>query len=251
MVKPIRQHIANGITLLNLFFGCIAIVNAFGGRFQDLETAGYYIFFAAIADFLDGFVARFLKSTSDLGKQLDSLSDVVSFGVAPSIIAFQLLNYNLFHANLIDAPEKYFCFFAFIVAVSAAYRLGKFNIDDTQTTHFSGVPTPATGLAIASIPMMIVDNDYPFLFKHLFSVEIFSLLLLFFALMMNLRLPILSLKFSKGGIGKNIDKVLLVLVGLVIFILLDKSSGIFIYFWYVGFSLCSFYIMPKLFPNSK
>ena len=149
----IIRHIPNGITSLNLFSGCVAIVAAFNGQFQ---VAAGFIVLAAIFDFFDGLAARSLKAYSDIGKELDSLADMVSFGVAPSVIFFKLIQVGLgFETGFI---ASYIPYVAFIIAVFSALRLAKFNIDTRQTTSFIGLPTPANALFLLSFGLYFESN---------------------------------------------------------------------------------------------
>jgi len=144
-MNAIKRNIPNAITSLNLLFGCIAIVYTFHNRLAD---ASWMIFFAAIADFFDGMVARLLKALSPIGKELDSLSDIVSFGVAPGMMLFQLIGVHTFN------------WIGLLVPVFAAIRLAKFNIDTRQTFYFIGLPTPANALFIASFSLILTHNSY-------------------------------------------------------------------------------------------
>ena len=143
------KHIPNTLTLINLVIGCLSIVSAFEG---NLLLAGYLILIASVFDYLDGFAARMLKAYSPLGKELDSLSDLVSFGVAPSVILFHLLK----EALGIPLGEGFtnghaLLAIPFLIAAFSALRLAKFNIDTRQTTSFIGLPTPANALFIAGL----------------------------------------------------------------------------------------------------
>lgn len=172
------KQIPNLFTLLNLLFGCIAIVfilqtgqslvvlNEAVGTYEPffpekMAWGALFIFFAAAIDFFDGFVARLLKASTDKGKQLDSLSDVVSFGVAPGMILYQLLRlgYARGEGGLDVSIAALLPAFLFTGAV--AYRLAKFNVSTNQTVNFIGVPSPAAGLVIASFPLIIwfADTD--------------------------------------------------------------------------------------------
>lgn len=169
------KQIPNLFTLLNLFAGVLAIIfvlqtdtiiitqNDQFSSFnipEKLAWGGICVFIAAIIDFFDGFLARLLKATSELGKQLDSLSDVVSFGVAPSVILYQLLrlSYALEENGLYTS--MLFLLPAIILACAAAYRLGKFNIADDQQHSFKGVPAPAAGILVASLPLILHYNTF-------------------------------------------------------------------------------------------
>lgn len=134
----LKQHIPNTITCCNLVSGCFSIMFSF----LDMPVmAAAMIFAAGLFDYLDGFAARLLKSHSPIGGELDSLSDVVSFGVAPAFIMFQLMG------------GLWFGCFAFMLPVFSAVRLAKFNIDDRQTTSFIGLPTPPMAIFMASLPL--------------------------------------------------------------------------------------------------
>ena len=138
-----KKHIPNALTSANLLCGMIGIVYVLGG---EINFGAYFIFLAALFDFLDGFVARMLKVSSDIGKQLDSLADLVTFGVLPSFILFKMVESN---TEIWILP-----FLVLIVAVFSAVRLAKFNIDERQSDRFIGVPTPANALLISTLPFL-------------------------------------------------------------------------------------------------
>src|SRR5919112_4772752 len=163
------KQIPNIFTLLNLFFGCLAItlilqngllasVTEEGEQVllipEKIYWASVCIGVAAVIDFLDGFVARLLKASSEMGKQLDSLADVVSFGVAPAMILYQFFRLSYAQQeNGLDVSAIWLLP-AFIIPCAGAYRLARFNIDTEQTYGFKGVPIPAVGLLIASFPLI-------------------------------------------------------------------------------------------------
>ncbi len=150
----IKNHIPNTITLLNLTMGIASIYFSFQGTLETLALAGYLIFMAALFDFFDGFVARLLNAKSEMGLQLDSLADMVSFGVAPGFILYQML--ILSHGKPMDMVDGFnlFPLWAFLIPWGAALRLAKFNIDDSQQTGFKGMPTPALAFLVASLPII-------------------------------------------------------------------------------------------------
>jgi len=142
----IKEQIPNAITLLNLLTGCIAIV--FG--FEDqLVIASCLIGLAAVFDFFDGFAARLLKVSSPIGKELDSLADVVSFGIVPGVILYRLLSGNIDCPVINIAGKNIVPFIAFLIPLFSAIRLAKFNTDERQTDSFIGLPTPANAILIA------------------------------------------------------------------------------------------------------
>src|SRR6201992_858548 len=148
-MKPrVKKHVPNAITCANLFSGCIGIVLAFKG---ELIGASYAIFLSAIFDFFDGLASRVLKSFSGIGKDLDSLADMVSFGVLPAVIMYQLF----LEAHQIDKVSSWLNFAAFLIPVFSALRLAKFNVDTRQAENFIGLPTPANAILIASFPIIL------------------------------------------------------------------------------------------------
>jgi CDP-diacylglycerol--serine O-phosphatidyltransferase len=226
------KQIPNIFTLFNLFFGCIAIVltlqtetvilysnDEFTNSFnipEKLAFAAFFIFASALVDFLDGFVARLFNVCSEMGKQLDSLADVVSFGVAPGVILYQLLRISwMREQNGLDIPIVWLLP-AFILSCAAAYRLAKFNLDTAQHFIFKGVPTPGVGLLIASFPLMLhyggglVDIN-----QWLINKWVLYTLIVMLSWLMVSNLPILSLKFKDYTLKNNLPKVILLVVALI------------------------------------
>lgn len=200
-----KKHLPNAVTCLNLVCGCSAIHLAYIGR---LEWAGLALFAAALFDFADGFVARLLHVKSELGKQLDSLSDVVSFGVAPGVIMLHLLvmGDKAWETGL----PLWLPFIAVLLPVFSALRLAKFNIDTRQTDSFIGLPTPAMGLVVASMAILIYRNFesplFPFNDYVVFFVLHPAVLIattVVFAFLMVSPLPLFAMKFSSFGWQQN------------------------------------------------
>jgi CDP-diacylglycerol--serine O-phosphatidyltransferase len=204
------KHIPNFITSLNLAAGFIAIIFAANG---DMLTASWLILAAMIFDFLDGFSARLLKAYSAIGKELDSLADVVSFGVAPGLIIYKLLIDSLsLNGSIIADSESVkttlILIIPAIMPVCAALRLAIFNLDTTQTTTFKGLPTPANALAVISV-IIAGHYSHSVLFNSFINspvlLVIFTIIL---SLLMVSRVPLLSLKVSnlklKGNEGRYI-----------------------------------------------
>ena len=191
----IVKHIPNFITSLNLLTGCVGIMYAFTDR---MEYSDYCIWLAILFDFFDGFVARTLKVSSPIGKELDSLADMVTFGVLPSIIMFQLI--HPLHDQI--------AYIAFSIAIFSALRLAKFNTDDSQSDQFIGVPTPANALFISSLVFVIIT--YPNL-NHLTSL-LFVTLICSFWLIMPVRL--LALKFKSYKFSDNAFRYVFVFLSL-------------------------------------
>ena len=248
------KHIPNLFTLMNLFLGCIAIVFAlqtetitiyvredFSSHYnipEKLSLAAYFIFAAAIIDFLDGFVARLFNAVSEMGKQLDSLADVVSFGVAPSIILYQLLRISFLKEETgLDTSIGWFLP-AFVVACAGAYRLARFNLDTSQSVGFKGVPIPAVGLLIASFPLILhFGNEFINVNQWLTNKWILYAIIVLVSWLMISKLPLISLKFSDLSFKNNLPKIILISVALVAAIFLHWVAVPVIFVAYIILSL--------------
>ncbi|WP_423146338.1 CDP-diacylglycerol--serine O-phosphatidyltransferase [Rubrolithibacter danxiaensis] len=230
-----KKHIPNAITCFNLLSGCIGIVFAFEGK---LIYAGYAIIIAAVLDFFDGVAARLLKAYSDIGKELDSLADMVSFGVLPSIIVYHLF----LQAPQVGELSLYLNFSAFIIAVFSALRLAKFNIDIRQTDNFIGLPTPANAMLIASLPVIIAKNN-SFLSAYILNPFFLFIFCLAVSLLLVMELPLISLKFRNLNWAENKFRYILLFSGLI-FILIFKFAAVpIIIFIYIILSIIQFRII--------
>lgn len=214
-MKKIVAQIPNFITVLNLFFGSLAVVFAIDGH---LIWAGIFVGAAAIMDFLDGFAARLLKAYSEIGKQLDSLADLISFGLAPGAIAFTLLEFSLFNLNRpiyeITAhwTQWLILFAAFLLPVFGAIRLARFNTQDSNDTFFKGLPIPANGIFWASMGLILEMQRYQELIEHIYTVTNLLILIVFFSGLMVINLPMFSLKFTSLKLNKNWYRYVFILV---------------------------------------
>lgn len=189
-----KRHIPNIFTLSNLVSGCLGIWLIQRGSPQE---AAYFIWIGAFFDYLDGYTARLLKVESPIGKELDSLADVVTFGVLPSFIMFSLMTAQ--DGGLLP-------FVAFFIVIAAALRLARFNTED-PTPHFSGLPTPAAAFLISSFPFIQVNGVPGSGYKYLLA-----LLALFIGFLMVSRLRLLSMKFKGSGWNENWKRYLLILL---------------------------------------
>jgi CDP-diacylglycerol--serine O-phosphatidyltransferase len=190
-----------------------------------------------VVDFFDGFMARMFKVSSAMGKQLDSLADVVSFGVAPGMILYQML--RLSFAQGPDGLDTPFIWpaMAFILPAAAAYRLAKFNLDTSQEYHFKGVPTPAVGLVIASLPVIYWKTDMSWVQTILLNKVFIITHIIGLSLLMVSNIPILSFKFRDYTIKNNLPKYLLLLIGIISVIFLGWLAVPVIFISYVLVSL--------------
>lgn len=227
------RHLPNILTLSNLFLGCMAIVAIFNAK---LEWAGFYVFLALIADFLDGFSARAFKAYSELGKQLDSLADMVSFGVVPGMILFTLFYMGVSSSDINEELLLTGQYFMFIVTLFSALRLAKFNIDPRQTTYFIGLPTPANTLMIISLPFILSHDEF-----GLSALIYHPVFLISFAIVSSLLLvaeiPLISLKFNPADIRKNKGPIFLLAGSLLLGIIFRYAAPPLIIVFYVILSL--------------
>ncbi len=246
-----KKQIPNLITLLNLFFGCMAIMSAFqAGAMASIEETGdmiveipepifyasLYIGLAGLMDFFDGFVARLLKVSSDMGKQLDSLADVVSFGVAPAFIVLQFLRLALANDVNALAQPSVWLLPAFIIPMAGAYRLARFNIDTEQTTYFKGVPIPMIGVLTAAFPLIYWQSQSTVFSKLILNPIFWYVYILLVSFLMVMRSPMLALK----GLGNKKNLILpLVLVVLEVAISAVFFKWMAIPFGFIGYCLVS------------
>lgn len=248
------KQIPNLFTLLNLFFGCIAIVFAlqtesiimytndeFTSSFnipEKLSYAALFIFASAIVDFFDGFIARFFRVCSEMGKQLDSLADVVSFGVAPGVILYQLLRISLIREESGLDASVIWLLPAFILSCASAYRLAKFNLDTSQHYGFKGVPTPAVGLLIASFPLMLhYSGGYININQWLINKWVLYTLIIVLSWLMVSNLPIMAIKFQDYTLKNNLPKVVLLTISVIAILLLQWLAIPVIFIAYIILSL--------------
>lgn len=246
------KQIPNLFTLLNLFFGCLAIVftlqngfvvkvDANGAQIIDIPEkiwmASLFIGLAAIVDFLDGFVARLFNATSAMGKQLDSLADVVSFGVAPGIILYQFLRLGLAGNEAGLETSIFWLLPAFIIPCAAAWRLAKFNLDSTQSHSFKGMPVPAVGIFVASLPLIYWNINEQWVLSLLLNQWFLYAIIIILSGLMVSNLPLMALKFTDFSIKNNMPKYLLVAIAIISFIVLKWLALPLTIIAYVALSL--------------
>ncbi|MDH8702556.1 CDP-diacylglycerol--serine O-phosphatidyltransferase [Dysgonomonadaceae bacterium PH5-43] len=212
------KNVPNIITCLNLFAGCMACVMAL--RFDNYTGAFVFIILASVFDFLDGFAARLLKAYSKLGAELDSLADVVSFGLAPGCVMYSYLNTLSTQVNLPELP-----FLAFLIPIFSALRLAKFNIDTRQTDSFLGLPVPANGIFWASFAPAVLgcSQQNPVLW-----IILMLILILVFCLLMVSEIPMFSLKFKSFKWKGNEWPFLLLLFSLIIIVVSSMLNQLFL-----------------------
>ncbi|OFY85724.1 MAG: CDP-diacylglycerol--serine O-phosphatidyltransferase [Bacteroidetes bacterium RIFCSPLOWO2_12_FULL_35_15] len=240
----IKKHIPNAITCGNLFCGCLAIVCAFNG---NLVWSAYLVGIAAVLDFFDGFAARLLKVGGEMGKQLDSLADMVTFGVVPGVVLFQMILRGLdLSKEGFDLIENHpwIIYSAFIISIFSAIRLAKFNIDTRQTDSFIGVPTPANTILICSIPL-IVNWDVSFSFveynlplnKFILNPYLLISLSLLMSYLLIAELPLFALKFKNFGWADNKIRYSFLIISVILLIVFQFIAIPFIIFLYIILSI--------------
>lgn len=232
----ITKHIPNTITLMNLLSGCMSILFFSQG---EILLASYAIFLSAAFDFMDGLAARALKAYSNIGRELDSLADVVSFGVAPAFVIYYLILHSHGRQSLMVGEVDLIPLTAFLLPLFAALRLAKFNVDDRQSDSFLGLPTPAVGLLIASLPL-IKDQLYEsqsltymvFTNTYFYLGNIFLL-----SILMVTELPLFGLKFKSYGIKGNEIRYIFLTSSLILLVFFQFLAIPYIVLIYLFLSL--------------
>ncbi len=230
------KQIPNLFTLLNLVFGCLAIIfvlqqsvtllpldeegnivltpQQLGNVPEKIWMASLFIGIAAVVDFLDGFVARFFNASSEMGKQLDSLADLVSFGVAPGMIMYQFLRLSFAQEQGGLDTSILWLLPSILIPCAAAWRLARFNLDTEQSYSFKGLPVPAVGIFVASLPLIYWNVNEQWVIDLLLNKWFLIGVILLLSLLMVSKLPLMSLKFKNFGLKDNWPKLLLLLIAI-------------------------------------
>ena len=250
------KNIPNLFTLLNLFFGCIAIVytlqngivitaDAEGALLLDIPEkiwmASLFIGLAAVVDFLDGFVARLFNASSEMGKQLDSLADVVSFGVAPGMIIYQFLRLSFAQGEGGIDTSILWLAPAFILPCAAAWRLARFNLDNSQSFSFKGMPVPAVGIFVASLPLIYWNVNEAWIQELLLNKWFLFALVAVLSWLMVSNLPLMALKFKDYSIKNNLPKLLLLIIAVVAFVMVKWLA--------IPITVLAYVLLSLLFKN--
>ncbi len=233
----IKKHIPNLITLLNLFSGCIALVFALN---KDFDLAFYFVCLGIFLDFFDGFFARLFKVSSPLGLQLDSLADMVTSGVVPGVVMYQMIaNSSAFPT--MNSDVVFYPFLGFIITLGSCYRLANFNIDTRQTDSFIGLPTPANALFILSLPLVLKYSDSIIILELLTNHWLLMVITLFSAYILNAEIPLFSLKIKKFNITDNVLQI----------VFLSLSFIFLLFFEYLGIPMVIiFYVLLSVLNNT-
>ena len=243
----IKKSIPNLFTFLNLLSGLIAVILAFSDK---LVYAGFFVMLGIFFDFFDGFFARLFKVSGPLGTELDSMADLVTSGVAPGIVMFQLLLYSvkgewfmaLSHEvgnwQSYDSAEWYYLpFLGLLIPLASAYRLAKFNLDTRQTSSFIGLPTPAFSLFVVSLPMILFYSDSEFFTGMIHNRYVLIGITLIGSYLLNAEIPLFSLKFKEYSWINNKIKYIFLLISVILLITLRVVAVPLIIIIYVLLSL--------------
>jgi CDP-diacylglycerol--serine O-phosphatidyltransferase len=238
-----KKHLPNLLTLGNLFCGTLATIFAAEGSFV---LAGLFVVIGIFLDFFDGFAARLLNVSGELGKQLDSLADMVTSGVVPGIIMFKLLatTHDLGAVGKETVAMNWVGFkfapiqlIGLVLTLGACYRLAKFNIDTRQSESFIGLPTPAMSLFVISLPLILKYSDIEFVQNLITNNYFLILITLLLTYLMNAEIPLFSLKFKEYSMKNNVVKYLFLLTSLGLILTLHFISIPIIIILYVTLSL--------------
>lgn len=241
-----KKHIPQFITMLNILCGCIATVFAV---LNMLELAALFVFLGIVFDFFDGLAARLLDAQSELGIQLDSLADLITSGLVPGIVMFQLLamsqtgGWNLDISGTSETLTwtgfkiSFLPFFGFLITLASAYRLAKFNIDENQATSFIGLPTPANALFILSLPLILLYQGNDYLNQIILNPWFLIIITVLSSYLLNSRIELFALKFKNWSFKDNALRYIFVIVSLVLLLTMKFLAVPAIVFFYIVSSM--------------
>ena len=229
MANCIPRHIPNTVTCLNLFSGCIASVMAFEAKY---ELAIGFIILSAVFDFFDGMLARLLDAKSPIGKDLDSLADDISFGIAPALMIFSLFK-EVHYPEMLMGIKDFMPYTAFLIAVFSALRLAKFNIDTRQTSSFIGLPVPANALFWGAL----IAETHDVLISDFFNAIYLFILVVLFSYLLISEIPMFSLKFKNLTWKDNKVSFIFLLVCIPLLVFFGVSGFAAVIAWYIFLSV--------------
>ncbi|MDB4270997.1 CDP-alcohol phosphatidyltransferase family protein [bacterium] len=241
-----KKHIPQFITMLNILCGCIATVFAV---LNMLELAALFVFLGIVFDFFDGLAARMLDAQSELGIQLDSLADLITSGLVPGIVMFQLLSmsqtggWNLDFSGTSETvtwtglKNSFLPFFGFLITLASAYRLAKFNIDENQATSFIGLPTPANALFMLSLPLILLYQGNDYLNQIILNPWFLIIITILSSYLLNSRIELFALKFKNWSFKDNALRYIFIIVSLVLFLTMKFLAVPAIVFFYIVSSM--------------
>ncbi|OBQ55373.1 CDP-alcohol phosphatidyltransferase family protein [Tamlana sp. s12] len=245
-----KKHIPNALTLLNLFCGSIAVIFAVNDQFV---YAAFFVFLGIFFDFFDGFAARKLKVSSELGLQLDSLADMVTSGLVPGIVMYKLLELSLPAWGDLETVAQeslevsdlefnmIFPFFGLLITLGSAYRLAKFNIDDEQQSFFKGLPTPANAILILGLPLILEFQNSDFIQSVILNTWFLVGMTLLSCYVLNANIKLFALKFKDFRFKGNVIRYIFLIMS-VVFVMVLKFIAIP--------AIILFYILLSVIDNS-
>jgi CDP-diacylglycerol--serine O-phosphatidyltransferase len=240
-MNEIKKHIPNALTCGNLICGVFGILYVFKG---ELITASVLIGIALTCDWLDGFIARLLNVSSPIGKELDSLADMVTFGVLPAFMMLKLIEGSCTTGTCtIGLGGFYKPYIAFTLAVFSALRLAKFNVDTRQSHSFIGVPTPANGMVIASLPLIMMYQ--PEISKYIIQFNILVIYSITMSYLLVAELPLFALKFKNFNWDENQIKYIFLIVSVILLIILKFVAIPVIIFLYISISVAQNFMVKE------
>jgi CDP-diacylglycerol---serine O-phosphatidyltransferase len=224
----LKQHIPNTLSILNLLGGLVSLILTMEGNYI---YAALFIFIAAVFDFLDGNAARILKAHSEMGKQLDSLADLVSFGVAPGLMMFKIMSIHCAGSCNLIGQTGIIPYFALLIPICSALRLAKFNIDLRQEVNFIGMPVPANAIFFAAVPLVLYVQPglvslihLDFLVGSFSNTRILAILSVFFSYLLISDFKIFSMKFKTLAWAGNQLRYIFLILSVILFILFFLSA---------------------------
>jgi len=240
----IKKHIPNLLTLLNLLSGLVAVMFA---AINQLEMAAYFVFIGIFFDYFDGFAARLLKVQGELGKQLDSMADVVTSGVVPGIVMFQLIRQSMGQWTepiWFTSVDKltWLPFLGLIITLAAAYRLANFNIDTRQTTSFIGLPTPALTLFVLALPLILNQDTSIGAVNLIKNPIVLIAITLLGSYLMNANIKMFALKFKTYQLKENYIKYLFLILSIILLIMFHFIAIPIILILYILISILQSFI---------
>lgn len=248
-----KKHIPNLLTLANLLCGTIAVIFAIKG---DYIATAFLVVIGIIFDFFDGFVARILNVQGELGKQLDSLADMVTSGVVPGIVMLKLFEEALnvdavgyFGIDEYGATGSNIPYLALLLTLGACYRLAKFNIDERQSDSFIGLPTPAMNLFVISLPLIAGFSSQAFFVDLILNKWFLIIVTLLLTLLMNAELPLFSLKFKNFSLKNNLIKYIFLIISVILLTTLQLVAIPIIIILYILLSIFNTIYKKKSYNN--
>jgi CDP-diacylglycerol--serine O-phosphatidyltransferase len=213
------RHLPNLLTLFNVLCGCVAVVFAVRGQ---LEYAALFVFAGIFFDYFDGLLARLLNVQSDLGIQLDSLADMITSGLVPGIVMFQMMEMSLAGSwedteaqALVNWADLY-PYMGFLITLASAYRLARFNIDENQVSSFVGLPTPANALLILSLPLILLYQGNDFLNTFILNPWLLAALTVLSSFLLNAPISLFALKFKNWRFRDNAIRYIFLILSFIL-----------------------------------